>query len=892
MTRGGARVGGPARRVVLGAAALAGVLLTAAGEAKAAPPQATERPPTDGVDRLWHDYSAEGDASSLELNPALLSGMRGLDLTFLGYRATSNYTRGTGFGGFLGLNLGFGLAGAFGVQVVEPRLDDDVRDFDEAANPDITKLSFGLSGDLGGGGAIGMSIHGVRAGGEWLERPDLDIGTIARIFNYGSLGLAARFSPVDLSSDELPSHLSVTGELAVRPLGTHHLELAGGVTQRVLTAEAGDSPARRGLAGLFGRGRVMVRYQGWMVAGEVEQVDTAILDPASLDRLRGEKALRGSVAVGAAWDFASVAGGIHSGVTDGVDGFGIRARLTSRPQGRVFWARKVDAERIDLGALGDEQDLVALLQRLERAEAGGERTVLVVDARGSRSGWATLHEIREGLVRVRNAGGHVFAYLENADLADYYVASAAEKVFVHPAGGLETYGIGGTTLYFRGALDKLGVNAEVIKIDEFKSAGERFTATGPSKFDRLQRDALLDDTYGQIVYDIARARGLSLSEVRALVDGAPHSPQEAIDKGMVDEIVFRDQILDQVSESIGSDVEFAEFRDTRPDETWATAPYIAVVLVEDTIVDGDSRRIPFLRIGFAGGDTIAKTLRDLRDDKACRGIVLRVNSPGGSALASDVIWREVHKTHEAHEKDPRFAPPIVVSMGDVAASGGYYVAMGSHKVFADPMTITGSIGVISLHFDVSGLLEKLGISTATFKRGENAAMNSPFSPYSEDQKERIARSILKTYELFVSRVADARGLSKERVNELGQGRVWSGIAAEAHDLVDELGGLHEAIAEVRGEAKIAKWRHLQVRVLPKRPTLLDIILDEGSGNPLERNGPIGRAVERRRAKKEAEGFRGALPVALDAALSRLPLSLLFLPQDRAHAILPGEIRLH
>jgi protease-4 len=877
-------------RRVVPALAFAAAFLVAA-HTHAAPPQATERKPTDGVDRLVHDYSSEGDASSLELNPALLSGMRGLDLTLLGYRATSNFTRGSGFGGFLGLNLGFGLAAAFGLQVVQPRLDDDVRDFDEAANPDITKLSFGLSGDMRGAGAIGISVHGVRADGRWIQRPDLDIGTLVRIWNYASVGVAARFAPLDMDTDALPAHLSVTGELAVRPLGTPHLELAGGVTQRVLTAEAGDPLQRRGLAGLFPRGRAVVRVQGWSVAGEVELVDTAVLDPVSLDRLTGEKTLRGSVSVGAAWDIVSVAGGVHAGVSEGVDGFGIKARLTSRPQGRVFWARRVDAERIDLSQLRGERDVIALLARLERAEAAGDRTVLVVDARGTRGGWATLHEIRDALVRIRDAGGHVFAYLENADLHDYYVASAAETIYVHPAGGLQTYGLSSTSIYFQGALEKLGVKAEVVKVDEYKSAGEPFTRTSPSKFDREQREALLDDTYGKIVHDIAQARGMSLADVRARIDGAPHSPEEAIEKGLADEVVFRDEILEHVSEKIGADVEFADFNDTRPADSWGTAPYIAVVLVEDTIIDGDSRRIPFLDIGFTGGDTIAETLRDLRDDKACRGIVLRVNSPGGSALASDVIWREVDKTRKAHESDPRFSPPVVVSMGDVAASGGYYVAMGSDHVLADPLTVTGSIGVISLHFDVSGLLGKLGISTTTFKRGEHADIESIFSPYSEAERERLERSIRQTYDLFTTRVADGREMKKEEVDQLGRGHVWSGVAAQKNGLVDELGGLRDAVERVRADAKIPKWRVVPLRVLPRAPRLLDLILDEGSGNPLERTGPVSRAVERRRANKAATSMRGLLPLALDAALSRIPLSLLFLPQKSPQAILPGAIEL-
>jgi protease-4 len=363
-----------------------------------------------------------------------------------------------------------------------------------------------------------------------------------------------------------------------------------------------------------------------------------------------------------------------------------------------------------------------------------------------------------------------------------------------------------------------------------------------------------------------------------------------VGSGLADDVVFRDEVLAHVSEVIGADVEFSKFDDTRREDPWRTAPYVAVVLVEGTIIDGISRRIPLFGIQFAGGDTIAETLRDLRKDEACRGIVLRVNSPGGSALASEVIWREVARTHEAFAKDKKFSPPIVVSMSDVAASGGYYVSMGTETVFADPLTITGSIGIISMHFDVSGLLSKLGISTTTFKRGENPDINSPFSPYTADQRERRQRELAQKYDLFITRVADARGMTKEEVDKVGRGHVWSGLDAQGNGLVDQLGGLQDAIAEVRTRAGISKRRALPLRVLPARPTLLDLLLQE-SGNPLGNASPLKRLADRRRAKRDGTLLADAVPLALNAALSRLPLSMLFLPQEHAAAVLPGKIEI-
>ena len=238
--------------------------------------------------------------------------------------------------------------------------------------------------------------------------------------------------------------------------------------------------------------------------------------------------MRGSVSLEASWDYASIGAGVHAGASDGVDGVGYHARLHSPRRGRVFPARLVQVERIDLGSLGDQRSLISMLQRLERAEKAGPRTILLLDARSTSGGWAARHEVREALVDVRNAGGHVYAYVENATLGDYYLASVAESIFIHPAGGLATYGLSSDSLYFRGALDKIGVKAEVVKIREYKSAGERFSETEPSPPDREQREALQAGVYDQVLFDIAQARGLSVSQVRQAFDDAPYSPTQAV----------------------------------------------------------------------------------------------------------------------------------------------------------------------------------------------------------------------------------------------------------------------------------------------------------------------------------------------------------------------------
>lgn len=861
--------------------ALAALALTT--PARAQDPVAIDRPASDGIDRPIHDYSGEGDASSLELNPALLSAIKGLDAVIMGYRSTSAFTRGTGFGGFLGLNLGLGFATGLGVQRVNPGFGANYIDARAAQNPDFTKVSWGFSGGDGKVAALGVGVHWMLDRGQTLRRPDLDLGLLVRIRNYASIGAVAKLGPANLTAqDSLQQEFSLTGELALRPLGTRMLELAGGVRARWRGNPSYPTPQIGEPLGVLPRGRVAFRYQGIEIAGELEQVRAHRIDLGTSAILADAKALRGSVALALSWDLLTVRAGMHTGISPGVDGFGLAARFSSARQGRVFWPRLVDAERLDLSTIGDERGLIRTLERLERAEKAGARSILLLDARGVKLGWAGAQELRNALIRVRNAGGHVFAYLEGSDLKDYYLASVAEQVFIHPAGELSTFGLSATTLYFKGALEKLGVQVEGLYINEYKSAHERFTRTGPSEPDRQQREAILDDTFAQILKDIAQARGLAQNQVRGLIDESPHGPEQALAQKLVDKIVHRDEVIESISSALGTRVRFASFADTDPElQTWSTAPYTAVVLVEGTIIDGDSRTIPFLNLQFAGADTLIKQLRSLRADPMCKGIVLRVNSPGGSALASDLIWREVARTHDAHEKTPRKSPPIVVSMGDVAASGGYYVAMGARQIFAQPTTITGSIGVVSLHFDVSGLLARLGISTSTFSRGKNADIASIYKPFSEDQRARMDASIRRVYDLFRRRVADGRKLTIERVDELGRGHVYSGSDAKDLKLVDEFGGLREALAAVRAKAGINPKADLELRVFPKQRRLVDILLEQVLPKPGD-NGLLTRIQAQRDAKTQ-------LPLALSAAIARLPLALLFLPPDEALALLPGMV---
>jgi protease IV len=846
-------------------------------------PVAQHRELGDGVDRPIHDLSGSGDASSLDLNPAMINGVYGLDVTLLGYQALYEFARGAGFGAFASINLGWRFALGLGVQTLEPGFRGGLSDADIAHNRPTTKLSFGLALGQGEWGSFGLGVHGVHRDGASLRPASLDLGTVLRMTNYASFGAVARMGPAGLRDDSFRPTLDLAGELAVRPLGNRWLELAGGVTARV------DQSQGRGFAGfrvsqdLLPHGRIAVRYQGIEVAGEAQMIQADVLDEDTLDIIARTTALRGGVSMSMAWDYGSVGFGTHAGLGGGVDGLAYKARFTTQRQGRVYWGRLVDAEAIELGNLSGQRGLISMLRRIERAEAGGERTVLVIKPDGFRLGWAAGQELRAALLRVRDAGGHVYAYVEQPDLREYWIASVAEKIYTHPAGQLDTVGLGSRRLYFRDALAKLGVSVEAIHVDEYKSMHENFTRSDRSAADLEQRTALVEDTWEQVVHDIAQARGKTKTEVRELVRDAPLGPAQGLEFGLVDGVMHRDELTKELSSELGVDVSLREFDRTDPErETWSRAPYIAVVLIEGTIVDGKSRHIPLLNITMTGGEHIAETLQELRGDGACKGIVLRVDSGGGSAFGSELMWREVQRTHEAWQKDKNGSPPIVVSMSDVAASGGYYVAMGTDQIYAEPLTVTGSIGVVTMHFDVSGLMKMLGVGIDEIEvGGEGVDMNSIWQPWSAEQRSKVQAGIERIYELFLERVVAGRGMTRDEVHAVARGHVWSGKRAKDNRLIDDFGGLDEAVAELRSRSRVADFKDLELRVLPKRLTLVQLIL-RGAGSLITE--PVERMVAVR-----SEEQQGKLPAVLDQALARLPLSILFLPQDQASTIMPGEI---
>jgi protease-4 len=424
--------------------------------------------------------------------------------------------------------------------------------------------------------------------------------------------------------------------------------------------------------------------------------------------------------------------------------------------------------------------------------AADPRVVGLVAKVGGPLSWSTMHELRRGLQPFLDARKPTVAWAESfpdgpAGTTAYVLASGFDEVWLQPGGGLGLLGVAVETTFLRGALDKLGVEPQLEQRHEYKNAADRLTRTELTPAHRESLDALAASVYGDAVAIIAAGRSLSADRVRELVDSGPRTAAEALEARLIDRLGYRDEVLAALRERTDPAAELL-FADR-----WRPRPrlrlpgrhrqHLALVEVRGGIGPGRSRNGPMG--ARAGSDTVATELRTALADDHVRGVLLRVDSPGGSAVASDVIWREVCRVREAGK-------PVVVSMGDVAASGGYYVACPADRIVALPSTLTGSIGVLGGKFVTSELWEKVGLTTGAVEHGERARMWSDRRGFTDDERERLNAEIDAIYADFVAKVASGRGRTVADIEPLARGRVWTGRDAHEFGLVDELGGLRDA----------------------------------------------------------------------------------------------------
>ncbi len=440
-------------------------------------------------------------------------------------------------------------------------------------------------------------------------------------------------------------------------------------------------------------------------------------------------------------------------------------------------------------------DYLSLIGMLRWARDDSRLRAVLIHCGPIDASWARIQGLRRSIQALRAAGKRVWFQLDGGGLPEYYLASAGDRIAVSPSGTLEIVGLATEAMFFLDALQTLGVRAEVVQMGAYKSAAEGFTRRGMSPEHREMMEGLIDDLYGQIVEDVASARGIEPASLRDTIDAGPFLAREARERGLIDALEYADETKQALEKEIdgAESIEEDDYaprrgREIRKQVLRAPAHHVAVVHINGTIKMEDGPSIVGRGRG-AAASVLKKALEEVREREDIEAVVLRVSSPGGSGLASDLIWHELVLT--AAKK------PLVVSFGDVAASGGYYVALAGRKVFTEPGTVTGSIGVIAGRANLRELYDKLGVRKEIVSRGRHTALYSDYAPLGDGERARILAEAQAFYDDFVGKVAEGRKMAREEVETVAQGRVWTGRQAWSRGLADELGGFEEAFDEAK-----------------------------------------------------------------------------------------------
>ncbi|MEE9296659.1 MAG: signal peptide peptidase SppA [Phycisphaerae bacterium] len=490
---------------------------------------------------------------------------------------------------------------------------------------------------------------------------------------------------------------------------------------------------------------------------------------------------------------------------------------------------------------GQMTSLKDLLRRLSEARMDPSIRGVVVTMSNLSMGLAQVEELRNELDRFKAVDKRVFVHVDSLTMGSYALLSSASDLSVVPTADLWLHGLYAEGLYAKNLLEKLGCQADIVHIGDYKSAGEILTRTGPSEEARANIDWLLDGLYAGMVDMIADGRDMSPDQVRRLIDDGPYTAERALKAGLIDSVMYRDEFVENVKkifgESVTIDNRYAEKSGLDIDISNPFAMFsiigellgggkkkagrdsIGIVYVEGVIVPGYAEPSPFGGSSGAYSGNIREALIHAAEDDSVKAVVLRVDSPGGSALASEIIW---HATQKVRAKKP-----IIVSMGNVAGSGGYYVSCGADAIFADETTITASIGVVGGKIITTGMWDKIGISWVPYQRGKNADLMNSLEPFDDEQRARITGWMDEIYGVFKEHVQRGRGdkLTKD-LEELAGGRVFTGRQALDNGLVDKIGGLHDAIEFAARKASISDY---EVRVIPESKSFLDMLFQEMTG---------------------------------------------------------------
>jgi protease IV len=466
---------------------------------------------------------------------------------------------------------------------------------------------------------------------------------------------------------------------------------------------------------------------------------------------------------------------------------------------------------------------------LKKAAADPHIKAVALEPEGVAAGWARLEELRMDIEQFRKSGKPVYAYLRTPGTREYYLAAAADRIYLGPADQMYVKGLRAELMYFKQTLDKLGVVVDVEHAGKYKDFGDMFTRTGMSPETREVMSSVVDDLYGNMVARIAAGRKKSPEEVRTIIDQGPFTATQALKAGLVDALRFEDQMWGELKDRLHSGepvkVPLDKYMKVPPDTVGLEGKnHIALVIGEGDIVRGSASDDGSMESSLTAHGFV-KLLRQVAGDSTIKAVVVRINSPGGEVTASDEIWREMNLLSKKK--------PTVISMSDAAASGGYYMAMTGDPIVAYPGTLTGSIGVVFGKPNLHGLYDKIGIAKDSIERGRHAGIDSDYRPLTGDERQMLRAGIDESYKDFVTKVAEARHRKFEQIEPLSQGRVWMGDQAKANGLVDEVGGLDTALDLAKRKANIPAAENITVVTYPARRDFLDILLRKSSGDMLE-----------------------------------------------------------
>ncbi|HJL17733.1 MAG TPA: signal peptide peptidase SppA [Sandaracinaceae bacterium LLY-WYZ-13_1] len=681
----------------------------------------------------------------------------------------------------------------------------------------------------------------------WQTQDALSVGAAVRFLASGSarlqgvttLDLAASWRPVDWLAMSFQAR-DVVGPRLGGTLASVPRSFLLGAGLRPF----GDRTLTLDLAGaLDTNGRVGARLSAELSIPFVGR----LLAAAQAEGLDGEDPeLRAVAGIAVDWGMVGAGGGARFGDgLEGSPGWYVTGRLAGAsreglPRGRTV----VDVE---LGGLGP-RGMVRAVRRLDRALHDDRVAGVLLRPRGSGIGLAYAQEIRLMIDALQAADKRVVCHLDDATGSEWYACAGADAILLDPAGGVRLTGVSTELLLLGDLLRNVGVRADFVRIGRWKSAIEQYMNDAQSAPARRQRGAVLDWAYRRLLHDGATDLEVSRADFAQVVDRGPHLPADAVERGLVTALADELDMDEALREGFGGGYPRERGEPWEVPERWGNRPRIGVVVVDGTLVDGENVDIPILGIHASGGRTVARAIDRMAGDPAVRAIVLRVDSPGGSVMASDQIYRAVVRA--------RRRKPVIASMGAVAASGGYYVAAPAHEIWADPSTITGSIGVWFGKVDFAPLGRMIGVELEQMGRGEHAGATSLYRPFRPDERALLADSVRHWYRSFLRRVARGRGMRVREVDALGRGRLWMGDQAVDNGLVDHLGGLGSALAAARRAAGVGP--ETDIVVVPSRPaSLLDYVLS-ALGIGAAPTDPVAAEAQAAALERVAPALRAAL----------------------------------